>query len=455
MRQPLTLEEFLADPNVYRKARALTGMEEPPQDEGVEPAASLAPEPPPPSQFDEMTRRYVEARDKGRSADRLSGLNEGFKDATETILSARGMRLGRGAPPPSEEARARQAYQDDLGAAKTQADIVKAARVAAPTPGVRQKSTDPVSPESIRAQGIIKGILGDHFTDEQIGLMTEADIDSVLKYGTPAAQREVQREGQLATTQRSRASLEQSAQQFAAREGREWAKLSQDERQFYLRMAHEKEMEALKAENKAKEGIEGDVADAGKDLEDIGGMKTDLETLVLASKEADIPGAGLYDSRKPPLLQSKADTKTIQAARGIVGRLIKAQSGSAASEQEVTRKMEELGILGGTEQQFTIGLARLTEDARHVMENKQAKWRPEVLERYMRRGGTVAGDLPTTKPKPKPKHTSTKPPLQVATPDDKARVMINGVPKRIPRANLEKARAIAKQRGDTFEVTDG
>jgi hypothetical protein len=314
------------------------------------------------------------------------------------------------------------------------------AQKAIPKAGRSGKSTDPTSPESKLAQARVRAVLAGQLTDEDISNVTEDSETSVMKYGSLGRRDEVTREGQLATTQRAQATLEQSAQQFAAREGREWAKLSQDERQFYLRMAHDTEMEALKSENKTKEGLEGDVANAGKDLEDIGGMKTDLETLVSASKQPDIPGAGIYDSQKPAFLQSKADTKTIQAARGIVGRLIKAQSGSAASEQEVTRKMEELGILGGTEQQFTIGLTRLTEDARHVMENRQAKWRPEVLGRYRLRGGIVAGDLPSTKPKRTPPTVSPAPAPSTETTEEMVPMVApDGRRRRVPRSKVDAA----------------
>jgi hypothetical protein len=70
--------------------------------------------------------------------------------------------------------------------------------------------------------------------------MTEADADSVLKYGSMRRGAEVTREGQVGAQKRFEAQHEQQAQQFAQRMGLEWTKLSQDEQLTLLRLAESK-----------------------------------------------------------------------------------------------------------------------------------------------------------------------------------------------------------------------
>jgi len=114
---------------------------------------------------------------------------------------------------------------------------------AAPKPPVAgrvPKSTDPASPESKRAQGIIRATLGDQYAEEEIARMTEADADAVLKYGSMRRGAEVTREGHLAATQRADADRAQRAQIWAEQRGLKWAEMDQDERLAAMRLADSK-----------------------------------------------------------------------------------------------------------------------------------------------------------------------------------------------------------------------
>lgn len=461
--QPRSLEELLSAPeNRQRVRRGILGMEgpaapgvaleQPDELTEVAPAPSLET----PDPLAEIARRYVEAQAKGRAADRLSGLNEGFKDATETILSPRGVKMGRSAAPPSEEAKARQGYQDELGMERTRAEIARAGRVGQPKTGA-MKSTDPTSPESIRAQGIIKGILGDHFTDEQIAQMTASDIDSVLKYGTPAAQREVQREGQVATDKRATADREQRAAQFAATMNFKWSDLNQDEQLAVMRI-----MDARDARDTAAKAKEQEKSDAISvpGYEPIPGERP-------TPKDAEtIKG---ITSANGELKRSVKDLRALHAKYGTeVGG-----KGGIPMRQTMTaiklaaKTIADLGALSGPDQGLMEDLAggdpttiEASAKAFFGVDNtleamtQLERWAENRIAAALEARGyraKAAAARPTTKAVPvSPTGAGTS-----TAEDNKVRVMINGAPKRIPRANLEKARALAKQRGDAFEVTDG
>jgi hypothetical protein len=92
--------------------------------------------------------------------------------------------------------------------------------------GKPQLSTDPNSEASKAAQNLARATLSDQYTEEQIAGFSEAQLGNVLKYGSMAAQREVQRENTVAANERNKRQLGQSGYQFGQRMGLEREKLA-------------------------------------------------------------------------------------------------------------------------------------------------------------------------------------------------------------------------------------
>jgi hypothetical protein len=113
----------------------------------------------------------------------------------------------------------------------------------------------------------------------------------------------------------------------------------------------------------------------------------------LDSKQ-DIPGVGQTGS-VPTLFLSPEGETTRQETRGLVGDLIKMQSGLAASESEVNRKMQELGLsFGSSDRAFRKGLQNLKEQIEAHLKSVQAGFRPEVIKLYRERNGLIDLDVP-------------------------------------------------------------
>lgn len=153
------------------------------------------------------------------------------------------------------------------------------------------------------------------------------------------------------------------------------------------------------AATKAEEKLEKDVDALSKRMEDVPALRNDLATLVKMAGEKDIPGVGMVAGRLPGFLLSDDGVRNRQAMRGIVGRLIKEQSGSAATEAEIDRKMEELGF-GGTEDQHRLGLERLTGNVRDAVRAKEAGAKPEAVKLARERGLVTSEDIPQYQAKP-------------------------------------------------------
>lgn len=154
------------------------------------------------------------------------------------------------------------------------------------------KSTDASSPESKRAQVLVKAVLGDKFSDDEIAQLTEADAENALKYGTLSGQREVTREGIAATNTRANADRQQRAEQFSAREGREWATLSQQERLKYLDMADKERDRESKAGEKSKEETTGlrKEFEGHQTVKDYRSSKVSVDKLRAAAKDPSAAG---------------------------------------------------------------------------------------------------------------------------------------------------------------------
>jgi hypothetical protein len=156
--------------------------------------------------------------------------------------------------------------------------------------------------------------------------------------------------------------------------------------------------EAALAE-KGEKTLDKQIETLSKRLEGAPALKQDLATLNQFAGQEDIPGVGSAEGRLPDFaagLFNGADaTRVRQAARGLYSNILKEQSGSTVSEQELKRKLEELGMgPGATEENFRLGLARLTEMAHATLRAKEAGARPEAVEEASRRGLTTSRDLP-------------------------------------------------------------
>ena len=145
--------------------------------------------------------------------------------------------------------------------------------------------------------------------------------------------------------------------------------------------------------------LDAQIETLSKRLESAPAMKRDLDTLREAAAKEDIPGVGPLEGRatEAPILNwfaSDEGTKVRQAAKGIIGNLIHARSGTAASEKEVDRIMKELGMgTGATEAQFRLGLERVLAQSEETMRGKEAGARPEAVREARQRGLVTSQDL--------------------------------------------------------------
>lgn len=310
-------------------------------------------------------------------------------------------------------------------------------------------SSDPNSPASKAAQARVKAIIPG-IADADLATVTAASEPDFLKYRSMTERRG------------------QSDEQFAKTLGFKWADLNQDERLAVMRVKDAQEARAASAAARKEENIERQTLKLSERLENMPSMANDLATLSEFAQKPDVPGVGATGLVPAPLL-TKEGAKARQAVRGVVGTLLKEQSGATATEQEVDRKMEELGMgPKASDREFRLGLKRLLENTESVMGAKEAGVSPEAVQRFRQRGGTTARDLP--KPKSEPTRvpaTQAMPPgpggslLLGPPPDaqapagDMVRVKINGKERQIPRSALEAFKARAAERKDTFEVVDG
>jgi hypothetical protein len=125
------------------------------------------------------------------------------------------------------------------------------------------------------------------------------------------------------------------------------------------------------------------------------GIVTKLQNLedlipggIAGEESADVPGVGPGMFVVPDFLLGEKASDIQQNARGLAADLIKLQSGTAASDKEVDRKMKELGMSPGSKSStFRSGVKRLKKQITVELKNKEAGFRPEAREIYKSRGG--------------------------------------------------------------------
>jgi hypothetical protein len=266
----------------------------------------------------------------------------------------------------------------------------------------RKRLEDPTSPESRRFQQGVSKALGGVYSPEEIAEMTAADEPFVARYGEMRNRIDERREAATQADLTRRAGMEREDAQRADEQG---FRASEAEKDRALQRELARNRGGVgggggRAAAMAANVLERDVQKAGEDLEGAGILKGDLDYLDQQAALEDVPGVGKWDSLKTGLLSvfaSDDDTRTLQTKRGVVGRLLKERSGTAASDAEVERVMTELGMgPSASEQEFRVGLKRLRNDVGRALATKQARYRPEVVETYRQRGGTLASDIAAT-----------------------------------------------------------
>lgn len=248
MRVPTTLDELLSDEETRRKAQewiatggVTAGAEERAPyawqaDNVVDPPSVDLEHQSKPITFGDRARAFLEATSR-IPGDELTRYGVAADAAARRIL---------GESPPLVTPR------EPSRAAVKQAAPAKAG-----------KSTDPGSPESRRAQGLVKEILGDNISDEALATMSEADADNILKYGTAKAQRGIQQASEAGKAERFTAQQIQQGKQYAEMMGYRWdeldlkkqlgwARIAQDSAELEDRRTGRAEAKATKEQDEAK-----------------------------------------------------------------------------------------------------------------------------------------------------------------------------------------------------------
>lgn len=213
--EPTSLDDLLADDKRRRAALAYLGQ----------PGASGEPYPapaPPSTDFHALAQQYLAAQGQDRRGAAISQAGAGFEGAARTINAGAGFAqpsmIGGHAAPSRAQGVEDAARIEALGTRV-------GSKAAAAKP---QKSADPNSPESKRAQGQVKDLLGDNISPETLATMSEADAESILKYGTAKAQRGLQAHGQEITATANAATDERGKTRTKQDDVHFWAKLGQD-----------------------------------------------------------------------------------------------------------------------------------------------------------------------------------------------------------------------------------
>lgn len=160
----------------------------------------------------------------------------------------------------------------------------------------------------------------------------------------------------------------------------------------------------LEQEYRKERNLENNVQKLEKRIGDITpGIYTKLQNLEKAlpggieggeEVDADIPGVGVGQFMVPDFMMGDEASNIQQNARGLAADLIKLQSGTAASDKEVDRKMKELGMSPGSKaSSFRNGLIRLKDQVAVELRNKQAGYDADVNYTYKDRGGITSDDI--------------------------------------------------------------
>lgn len=151
----------------------------------------------------------------------------------------------------------------------------------------------------------------------------------------------------------------------------------------------------VRADERGAKDLDKQVETLSKRMEGAPGLRNDITTLQSYATQKDIPGVGVWDGRMPDLLVSDDATRVRQSVKGILTSVLKEESGVAVSPIELKNKMKEFGFDdGATEDQFRLGLERLSKRAADLLKAKEAGARPEAVAEAKRRGLVTSEDIP-------------------------------------------------------------
>jgi hypothetical protein len=165
----------------------------------------------------------------------------------------------------------------------------------------------------------------------------------------------------------------------------------------------DREVNRLRAGSlEAEHRLESRVERYADDMEPLRSMKHELDYLdTVIPRRADdktfsdeVPGIGPVEGLVPDIFTSDDGSRIRAAGQKLVNDIMRTQSGQAVSKTEEFRNLRALLLRPNVrESQYLIGLNRLRELAHFVAKQEQAKFPPEVPERYKSRGGIVAEDF--------------------------------------------------------------
>jgi hypothetical protein len=142
--------------------------------------------------------------------------------------------------------------------------------------------------------------------------------------------------------------------------------------------------------------LENDVQSLGKDTEQLSKMRPDLDTLKRGAQAEDTPGFGPIAGRLPDFLTSDEGIAQRQAAGRIMANIIQIISGQAASEKEVARHLKARGLGDtATPSSFQQGVAALEKEFNGLLQQREAKYHPAVVDTYTQRGGFTSKGKPS------------------------------------------------------------
>ena len=146
----------------------------------------------------------------------------------------------------------------------------------------------------------------------------------------------------------------------------------------------------VKAEEKKAADVADDVKELAKrvppEATSLIQAVDDLESQVSGLKS--IPGVGPVQGRLPAFALSSQGQAIRQRAKDVVSQKIKLTSGTAASDTEVERIMEVLGMgTSATDEMFRRGLKNLRSDVVADLAQRVSGFSPEVVKAYEGRGG--------------------------------------------------------------------
>lgn len=356
-------------------------MVEPPQARLPVRAPALPPEP-------DVMGALLAAQ--GRSND--NALVAGLMRAGATIGNA----ISRGNAPPDEQGLRQLAAGADrpmqeFGAALQTSDALRKRKL-------EDAKNDPNSPSARAKAAMIEKTFPGLYTPEELAAITDANAEFALEPAKFRATLKAQTAAAEAT-RNFQASEHAATQKFQAGEHAATQRFQAGENQ--------KDREAAMDRAKATLGatkFEKDVQKAGAELEPFARMADDINWLNATVAEAqknneDIPGAGMWDSWKPGIMQSSADTDVRQRALDVLNRTLFMESGKAVTASELKRQAKAAGLgEWATEQEFAQGLQKVAARAQRAMEQRQARFRPEVIGTLQERGGKLADAIEVPPP---------------------------------------------------------